>query len=87
VTRLQAQTILYAVQLFHASRRRLPPDLEALTRTDPALGAPWMARIPVDAWGRAFRYVVRGGDLFEVRSLGPDGEEGTADDVVAVPSK
>ncbi|MEK7385800.1 MAG: type II secretion system protein GspG [candidate division NC10 bacterium] len=37
-----------------------------------------------DAWGRWFVYRyprTRGRDEYDLRSLGPDGREGTADDV------
>jgi hypothetical protein len=38
--------------------------------------------IPADPWGRPYQYKLNG-DKFEIRSLGPDGQENTDDDVTS----
>lgn len=48
----------------------LPRSMLAVTRPDQMR----------DAWGRTFEYVPRDAD-FEIRSLGPDGQSGSGDDI------
>jgi len=73
-----------AIDLYLIETRALPPELEALTAPSPKFGEPYIAKIPVDPWGTAYRYRV--GDLakreYEIRSAGPDERFGTDDDLV-----
>ena len=73
-----------AIELYVFVAKALPPDLEALTTPDPRAGEPYIAKIPRDPWGTAYRYRV--GDLakreYEIRSAGPDERFGTDDDLV-----
>ena len=64
-----------------------PPTLEALyERPSDVDESRWsqVSRDPVkpDPWNRPFEYKVQG-DKFELRSLGPDGQSGTADDITS----
>lgn len=61
------------------STRRIP-TLEDLTTPDKN-GKVWLMGIAEDPWGS--EYVIREGDRgdFEVLSFGPDGDEGTDDDI------
>jgi general secretion pathway protein G len=65
----------------------LPSTLEALYEQPSDLADPtkWtrVSRDPIkpDPWGRPYEYKVNGAD-FEIRSLGPDGQSGTEDDIV-----
>lgn len=65
----------------------LPSTLEALYEQPSDLADPskWLrvTREPVkpDPWGRPYEYKVNGSE-FEIRSLGPDGQSGTDDDIV-----
>ncbi len=64
----------YPSQLSHLHEQ--PSDLADPTK--------WMkiSKKPInpDPWGRPYEYTVNGSD-FELRSLGPDGQSGTEDDV------
>ena len=65
----------------------LPSTLEALYEQPSDLADPtkWsrVSRDPIkpDPWGRPYEYKVNGTE-FEIRSLGPDGQSGTDDDIV-----
>ena len=64
----------------------LPSALEALhvmpaDITDPSNWVKKMDKpVPPDPWGHAYEYKPNGGE-FELRSVGPDGQSGTADDI------
>lgn len=63
-----------------------PSALEALHEApgdlaDPSKYTPlYKESIPADPWGRPYEYKLNGAD-YELRSLGPDGQSGTDDDV------
>jgi general secretion pathway protein G len=65
----------------------LPSTLEALYEQPSDLADPskWMkvSREPIkpDPWNHPYEYKVTGSE-FEIRSLGPDGQSGTDDDIV-----
>lgn len=40
-----------------------------------------LKKLSIDHWGHPYRYVVRDGKAYTLRSLGEDGMEGTADDM------
>jgi general secretion pathway protein G len=47
-------------------------------------GGPYMDKIPADPWGRQYNYASPGrhnSETFDVWSLGPDGADGTDDDI------
>jgi hypothetical protein len=58
-----------------ASDGQAPADLNELRRFQPALTSR-------DAWGRLIRYEKLSDSSFRLTSAGPDGEFGTADDIV-----
>lgn len=84
------RNVAYAINAYKAARRTLPPSLEVLTRPpDPSVApddetAPWIARIPLDPWGKPYAYRITDArrNRYELRSAGEDGCLGTADDVV-----
>jgi general secretion pathway protein G len=50
----------------------------------PPKGKPVMDALPVDPWGNGYIYSIPGTknvNKYDVRSKGPDGQEGTDDDV------
>lgn len=63
-----------------------PSALEALHEAPGDLADPskytqlYKESIPADPWGRPYEYKLNGAD-YELRSLGPDGQSGTDDDV------
>jgi hypothetical protein len=74
-----------ALVQFYIQHSRYPGRLEELTEAWPeaALGAWCLEELPVDPWGERYLYRVEEGPPGEVsiRSKGPDGREGTQDDV------
>jgi general secretion pathway protein G len=62
----------------------LPNDLESLVTqpsdVDPALWVQKLKKLPLDPWNRPYEYRPNGME-FELRSAGPDGQSGTADDI------
>lgn len=82
--------IALALDLFELDTGRYPTTEQGLAalRAKPADAenwrGPYLKRDPVDPWGRGYRYLQPGQkntqdyDLF---SLGPDGAEGTSDDI------
>jgi general secretion pathway protein G len=76
---------------FEGDLGRLPTVAEGLgVLVEPPVGldawwrGPYVRRVPVDPWGRAYLYRVPPNDPGDVAvlSVGPDGKEGTADDIV-----
>lgn len=83
--RMQAFELGKAVQTYRVMYGRWPPASEGLTAlTTPRGGAPLVDRLPLDPWGNAYTYVfpgIRNPTSFDICSRGPDGEDGTDDDV------
>ncbi len=78
-----------AIDLFEVDSGRLPTTEEGLgaLRSNPGALAGWkgpyVKKSPVDPWGRPYEYRVPGtyDNDYDVYSLGPNGQEGDADDV------
>ena len=77
IIELERNLQLYAQD--HAGE--FPAKLDAL-ETDPKK---YVSSVESDMWGRAYAYTVGAGDskTFSLHSLGPDGLDGTADDIYA----
>ena len=80
-----------AVDMFVEDAGRPPTDAEGLNallvRPNGVAGwrGPYIKRgLPTDAWGRAYVYHApkAGGRAYTILSVGPDGVEGTPDDIV-----
>jgi general secretion pathway protein G len=41
----------------------------------------YLKNLPKDAWGRDYIYRIKSDESFELFSLGPDGREGSKDDI------
>jgi general secretion pathway protein G len=92
IAKLQIAEFGNALQLFALEVGRLPDSsegLDALVRNPgniPSWRGPYVSKseLPKDPWGRAYIYRSPGQHAeFEIISLGPDGAEGTDDDVVS----
>src|SRR5688500_15058983 len=82
VARAQAHELAQSVQLYRLEKGKLPStgDGLAVLTTPP----PIVEKLPNDPWGNPFAYVVpgtRNPHSFDIASRGPDGLEGTDDDV------
>jgi general secretion pathway protein G len=92
-TKAQLATVKSAVELYRATINinKYPERLRDLTEKPTTVEAkdwagPYLSRrgVPEDAWGNTFRYAVPGKhnpQSFDVWSPGPDGRDGTADDI------
>lgn len=74
-----------ACKTYQLLMRQLPPNLEALVSPPAELDNPgeWtkqLEKVPLDPWNRPYEYKVNGSS-FEIRSVGPDGQSGTTDDI------
>jgi general secretion pathway protein G len=87
-----AQVGLYkrAIDLYRLNTRQYPSDLQELvTKPNDATlasrwGGPYMDKIAKDPWDNDYRFAAPGKhnpDSFDVWSVGPDGQDGSADDI------
>lgn len=83
--RNQAYEIGKSVELYKLQNAGYPSTAQGLNAlASPPKGKPIMERVPQDPWGNDYIYVVPGAkntNKFDVRSKGPDGVEGSEDDV------
>ena len=79
-------TLKGAVDFYKIEMNELPPDLDALYQkpSNVSDSSRWMQFLkePVgnDPWGNPYQYI-RSGTTYEIRSLGPDGQQ-SEDDIV-----
>ena len=80
----QISLIKSAINTFEADTGDFPPNLEALV-TPPAgvtNAHEYLDKVPVDPWGNSYQYKCPGAHgHYDVWSTGPDGQDGTQDDV------
>ena len=78
------------IDMYQLDLNQYPPDLEALRTLPPNLtnqtkwNGPYTEAIPVDPWGQPYQYMAPGRirqDSYDLWSLGPDGQDGTDDDI------
>lgn len=89
-TKVQLRAIKDALEQYKLDNGFYPTTEQGLkalvekptTPPDPQRWRQYMDRLPKDAWDREFLYMSPGvGKPFELRSVGPDGKEGTEDDI------
>ncbi|MGD2094397.1 MAG: type II secretion system major pseudopilin GspG [Phycisphaerales bacterium] len=94
VTKSNLKALHAAVNQFKMDTARFPTEDEGLMALieQPSDVTVWepggyleTTELPLDGWGHEFIYeVFPGGDRqFQIRSMGPDGEEGTEDDLLS----
>jgi general secretion pathway protein G len=81
----QISQLSSAVKTYQLLMQQLPPNLEALVNAPADLANPgeWtkqLEKVPNDPWNRPYEYKLNGSS-FEIRSVGPDGQSGTSDDI------
>ena len=83
--RNQAFEIGKSVELYKLQQGSYPSTAQGLSvLASPPKGKPIMERIPKDPWGEEYIFVIPGqknSGKFDIRSKGPDRQEGTEDDV------
>lgn len=80
-TRTSISAISTAVDAYEVTMSRLPESLDQLTQATDDAPAALKAEGLNDSWGNPFQYKKKGKYDFEVRSAGPDGSMGSADDI------
>ena len=66
---------------YQARHGEYPASLAALTTSTSEDGGPYYDELPVDPWGSPFIYLVQQQGQFSLHSAGPDGRDGTDDDI------
>jgi len=94
-TKANLKALAAAVNQFRMDTARFPTEDEgllALIEQPPDVEGTWepggyleTTEIPTDGWGNDFIYELypESGKPFAIRSMGPDGEEGTEDDLLS----
>ncbi|MES2594974.1 MAG: type II secretion system protein GspG [Verrucomicrobiota bacterium] len=82
----QVMTIKTALLMYKTNNRALPPTLDALVTPPPdaLVKRPLLVASEIlDPWGTKFIYKTpgKGGKPYDIYSAGPDGKDGTDDDV------
>jgi general secretion pathway protein G len=81
-----------AVNMFKFHTRNFPEDLNGLITkpSDESIGERWAGpyldagKVPLDPWDHEYRFVApgkRNAESFDIWSVGPDGQDGTDDDI------
>ena len=87
-TKVWIGTFSNALKQYQLQVGSLPSSLDALHQQPSDLADPgmWVQKldkpVPPDPWGRPYEYKLNGSS-FEIRSVGPDGQSGTADDITS----
>ena len=76
------QALSMAVSAYRFDSGRLPGRLEDLTNAVEGSESYLERDVPLDPWNRPYRYRVLSSNVYRIASDGPDGREGTRDDVV-----
>ena len=86
----QVGIVKRAIEMYQFHTKSFPDDLNSLVNkpTDAKLSerwaGPYLDKVPKDPWDNDFRFAHPGKhnpDSFDVWSVGPDGQDGTADDI------
>lgn len=88
-TRTSIGMIKLALNTFWNDHGRFPTNaegLDALVHQPPDVAEwhPYLEKLPPDAWNQPFVYrcpSTTGQPLYDIYSIGPDGQDGTADDI------
>lgn len=78
----ELSTLNMAIGLYQNNTGSLPQQLSDLVKNPGVSGwkGPYLKDVPKDPWGHPYIYHPSGSS-YKVLSAGPDGQEGTADDV------
>ncbi|MFH1810868.1 MAG: type II secretion system major pseudopilin GspG [Pseudomonadota bacterium] len=84
--RTQAHEIAKSLDSYRVLYGRYPSTSEGLGAlvSPPSNGKPIMERMPKDPWNNEYQYLFPGthnASKFDVKSFGPDGQEGGGDDI------
>lgn len=77
--------ISVALDLYELDNGKYPSSLDTLLKKTQQGKGPYLKREPIDPWRRPYRYKSPGAhntEDYDLYSSGPDGQEGTSDDVI-----
>ena len=86
-TRSLIANVDVAVKSYNMKHGKYPDSLEVLQEPQEDGGDPWLEGEPVDPWGNELKYEKQGKKRPKITSAGPDGEEGTEDDITNYEAK
>ena len=86
-TRSLIANVDVAVKSYNMKHGKYPDSLEVLQEPQEDGGDPWLEGEPVDPWGTELKYEKQGKKRPKITSAGPDGEEGTEDDITNYEAK
>lgn len=84
--RAQVGNLKSCVDLYKVDVRTLPGDLNNLV-TAPSDSTRWSGpyidppQLPIDPWDNPYKFSLMGPSDYKIWSMGPDGTDGTADDI------
>lgn len=73
-----------ALDLYELDNGKYPDSLDELLKKTTEGKGPYLKRSPQDPWKKAYKYKSPGAhntEDYDLYSLGPDGQEGTSDDI------
>ena len=80
-TRSLIANVDVAVKSYNMKHGKYPESLEVLQEPQEDGGDPWLEGDAVDPWGNTLKYEKQGKKRPKITSAGPDGEDGTDDDI------
>ena len=86
-TRSLIANVDVAVKSYNMKHGKYPESLEVLQEPQEDGGDPWLEGEAVDPWGNELKYEKQGKQRPKITSFGPDGEEGTEDDITNYEAK
>lgn len=86
-TRSLIANVDVAVKSYNMKHGKYPESLEVLQEPQEDGGDPWLEGEAVDPWGNELKYEKQGKKRPKITSAGPDGEEGTEDDITNYEAK
>ena len=86
-TRSLIANVDVAVKSYNMKHGKYPESLEVLQEPQEDGGDPWLEGEAVDPWGNVLKYEKQGKKRPKITSFGPDGEEGTEDDITNYEAK
>ena len=86
-TRSLISNVDVAVKSYNMKHGKYPASLDVLTQEQADGSEPLLEGEPVDPWGNELQYELQGKKRPKITSAGPDGEEGTEDDITNYEAK
>jgi len=86
-TRALINNVDVAVKSYNMKHGKYPESLDVLTQDQADGSEPLLEGEPVDPWGNELKYERKSKGRPKITSFGPDGEDGTEDDITNIEKK